>query len=875
MLDHHVSLSRVLRMRAVSGAFALALVLSAGALPGHASSLRISAGSNSRLATEVEADYTTSHVFLDEIAGGSVPITVFFDPQVMGVQTAEVFTNLNRRELATLRAGNNIEEGINPPPGNSIAAGDDSHYYKSYAMNQVAGGYQLTLSATKCGAYRLTARYRLNNDPPGTYRWYGSESNVQGTPKRDHAIVVSPSKAHDIQLYEANPLTIIATGTAPDQRGTFADLSSGLPAGAGPRFSLKYLKALGSNMLWLQPIHPRGIDGRQTDPVTQQPFELGSPYAVKNFFAVMPLMAKGFTPGGTPQTDDTLNGRALAMSQFQQFVRDADAQGVDVMLDAPFNHTAHDVELSASGQSYWGTPGTNEATEIRAVEARFFSRTNTYDMRGNSDTTIALAPDRFDFGKWSDVFDIYFGRYAALVPNQSQQQNYLNEGDWFDYSIGDENSTGQGHFDTITANVWRYFGDYLQFWLTQTGYPSNPAATALNSSAGVDGLRADFAQGLPPQCWEYIINRTRARKWNFVFMAESLDGGPVTYRSARHFDVLNESLIYDLYQATSASDFRRIYDQRRSSYGDAITLLNTSSQDEDNYKNPFEALLRFAVNSTVDGVTMIFPGQELALSGTVLPPNRSNPAAGPPFGYERYESPFFGKPIPGFMTFNSMMPLWRELETSGSDASHLLVLYSAINDARSKSRALRSSNRFFLNLQNNVPQQQIFSVAKFERRNAEPNVSDVIFAFVNLTVASDEETLPSNWFNVNVDADNNGVNDFGIRPDHLYNVKNIAAYTGVDPGRRDSWLWGTGRLGAELLKNGVYVHLNRVPVTQDGWAGTPYEAQYLKLFDVTPNARTQGARRLRGRTRISNLRGSRDCGKGTMPCQGLRLSASR
>ena len=132
------------------------------------------------------------------------------------------------------------------------------------------------------------------------------------------------------------------------------------------------------------------------------------------------------------------------------------------------------------------------------------------------------------------------------------------------------------------------------------------------------------------------------------------------------------------------------------------------------------------------------------------------------------------------MSFNSMMPLWRELETSGSDASHLLVLYSAINDARSKSRALRSSNRFFLNLQNNVPQQQIFSVAKFERRNAEPNVSDVIFAFVNLTVASDEETLPSNWFNVNVDADNNGVNDFSVsRPDHLYNVKNIAAYTAL------------------------------------------------------------------------------------------------
>ena len=36
---------------------------------------------------------------------------------------------------------------------------------------------------------------------------------------------------------------------------------------------------------------------------------------------------------------------------------------------------------------------------------------------------------------------------------------------------------------------------------------------------GIDGLRCDFGQGLPPQLWEYIINRTRSFKWNFMFMA--------------------------------------------------------------------------------------------------------------------------------------------------------------------------------------------------------------------------------------------------------------------------------------------------------------------------------------------------------------------
>ena len=73
----------------------------------------------------------------------------------------------------------------------------------------------------------------------------------------------------------------------------------------GPRFSFAYLKQLGVNALWLQPIHPRGIDGRQIDPATNQPFELGSPYAVKNYFAVMPLMASGFAPGSSPAANDT------------------------------------------------------------------------------------------------------------------------------------------------------------------------------------------------------------------------------------------------------------------------------------------------------------------------------------------------------------------------------------------------------------------------------------------------------------------------------------------------------------------------------------------------------------------------------------------
>jgi len=799
------------------------------------SSLRVSAGATSRAPSEIEADYTTSHLFIDELAHDSVPVTVFFDPQTMGVATAEVFTNLNRRDRAAVDAnGDGVEDGILPPDGNKIIAGDDKNYYKAYTMQPADGGYVLTLNATKCGAYRLTARYRLNSDPGSVYHWYSGEINSQGIPKRDHAIVVSPTKARAMQLYEVDVLSIDATGTTPAQRSTFAEIVSGPPSGSGPRFSLQYLKTLGLNAMWLLPIHPAGIDGRQTDPNTHQPYNVGSPYAVKNFFAAMPLMARGFTPGGTAATNDTPDGRTQAMSEFRELVQAADAQGIDIMLDAPFNHSGHDLELAAAGNQYWG--GTTPTTEIRAVEARFFSRVNEYDMRASSASNIALAPDRFDFGKWSDTFDIYYGRYAALVPNANDSGNYTNEGDWFDYSTGLEENTGQGsgHFDQITQHVWHYFGDYLQFWLTQTGYPLNSVGDSLASDVGIDALRADFGQGLPPQCWEYLINRTRSRKWNFVFMAESLDGGAVTYRSARHFDVLNENLIYNLHHTQRTSDFRAAYDSRRSAFGAALVLLNTTSHDEDNYKNPFEALMRFAVNNTIDGVPLISAGQELGLRGTIVPPNDSNAAEGPPFGYEVYFAPFDpNKKIPLFMNFNSMMPLWRALQQTGSDSESLLASYRAIAGARKASAALRSPNRYFLNLQNNVPHEQIFSVAKYERQNGDPMTNDVVFAFVNLQVGQNVQTPAGNWFNVNVDTDQDGVNDFGIKPNRLYNVKNIAAYAASDPKRPDGWLWPMPRSGSDLLKNGIFVSLNQVPTTAGGWATNPWEAQYLKLYDVT------------------------------------------
>jgi glycosidase len=765
-----------------------------------------------------------------DAAAPSPAINFAFDPGATDVESAEIFTNLNRRTFAIHPGAGGVEEGIQPPPGNAIKAGDDGHYFRAYPMELSGKIFKLALNASLCGAYRATARYRKKGDPTGTYRWYGDEKNANGFNKRDHAIVVSPDKVHGFQLYELNPLTIAARGPTAKERSTFADLAEkSLPADA-PDFSLDYIRKLGLNAIWLQPIHPRGEEGRQIDPDTKKPFELGSPYSVRNFFAVMPIMSRSFNPTGNPADDDTAAGRSGALEEFRKFVNAADAVDVAVFLDAPFNHTAPDVELGEAGQRYWGNASSNPLTQIRAAQPRVFSRLDTYDMRAPTLHQIAPATDRYDFSKFRDVSDVYFGRYSALVPDVAHEDQYKNEADRFDYSIGPEDGRGEGkgHFDRITQAVWGYFGDYVQYWLDQTGYPANPSGKPIDSHAGIDGLRADFAQGLPPQAWEYIINRTRARKWDFVFMAETLDGGPVSYRSSRHFDLLNENLIYALHHALKARDFQQVFEQRLSAYGGMPILLNTTSQDEDNYKDPFQAFIRYAVNNTMQGVPMIFPGQELDLTGTIVPPHDSNSRAGRPRGYDRFEGGFSGKPIPHFKKYNSMMPLWNDYNSDRGQTKVLHALYAAVGNARHESAALKSAHYAFLKPGKGSAPDAIFAVAKFQIRNGDSRQQDIVFSFVNLTLTSNVRTAGNHPFDLNIDADRDGRNDFGIQANRLYNLKNIAS---LGP---DKWFLPKPLSGKDLLARGLEIHLNRLPVTPAQWSTAPFEPLFLKLYDVGP-----------------------------------------
>ena len=763
----------------------------------------------------LSADYTTSKLYVDELASDAVPITISFSPGVSASEV-ELWTNLNNRDRAGQDAdGDGIHDGILPPAAPTNKPGGytsgvypTNGYFYAIPLTGSGGTYSITTNAVKTGAYRLTGRYKIAGQ--NTWTWFSG---------RDHCITVAPKLARNMTVYEINVFNVNATGPDFFRRSTLESLSDT----NNGRVNLASLRNMGINTLWFQPIHPNGVEGREV--FNGSAYDPGSPYAVKNFFEVNELMTTAYNGGSS-----TTANRAASMLAFSNFVADADAKGMNVMLDAPFNHTAWDCEVSTPGLPIFAeavnTSGWNATDKIKDKEARFYSSNGgagtAYSVPANSAADIATAPDRNDFGKWADVKDVFFGRYTTLVTgfptDVSSRATVALENDQMTW---DDLKGAAGSNGAVTRAVWKYFARYVPYWLEKTGLPAG-SSKADQAFKGIDGLRADFGQGMPPQFWEYVINVARTHKWSFVFMTESLDGGAVTYRSNRHFDILNENIVFPWQAATTTTAHRDIFETRRTSYGQGLVLLNNTSHDEAGYSDPWEAFIRYTVGSTLDGAPMVMYGQEIGTSANL--------------SFDKYEVNF-GKNIPHFKAWNSMQPQWSAWNSNTFGVKNLIPAYSGAGKAREFSPALRSTSRWFLNPNGTTTADpNIFAVAKYEEANASPATKDVVLAFVNLKRSNSS----ANTFGIP-----SGLGSLlGIKSGRTYNVRNIAAYLGPNneyPDRRDKFLWGSnGITGANILANGVYVSLPAVPGTDAAWGSAPFEPQYLKVYDVTTPSAVAG-----------------------------------
>ncbi|MEO1661915.1 MAG: alpha-amylase family glycosyl hydrolase [Pseudomonadota bacterium] len=129
------------------------------------------------------------------------------------------------------------------------------------------------------------------------------------TPK-PYVQVQHPDWARDAVIYQINTRQFTP-------EGTFRAAEAQLPR----------LKTLGVDILWLMPIHPIGEVNRKGT--------LGSPYAVKDYFAVNPEF-------GTEE-------------EFRAFVEAAHGHGFKVILDWVANHTAWDNALVSEHPEWYET----------------------------------------------------------------------------------------------------------------------------------------------------------------------------------------------------------------------------------------------------------------------------------------------------------------------------------------------------------------------------------------------------------------------------------------------------------------------------------------------------------------------------------------
>ena len=685
-------------------------------------------------------NYTTFKYFIDENKKETIPIEIATYINAEGNPSkyqVEVYTNLNRRDYATYYQ-------------DMSKIYEDNSYYKVYPMTyagEVDNKYKFIakINVSKCGTYRLTTRYKINSDSSNKsetlkdWHWQ-NDTKYDNVNQRDVAIVVSPKKALNLTVYEVNPWIVEAVGSNPngDDRSTFEDFTNHDKDSFDP-FNLDFVKSkLGFNTMWITPIFPiTEVRLENENGNLIKNYSPGSPYSTKNYWSVNKMLSD-------KKTEEE------ALKEFKYMVNQAERKGLNIMLDVAFNHSGKDT-VFGQGAADLGFVDKSKIND-EVLKSRYDWATSRKDFTkpasGFSDIALYAPADRLGEHKWLDAgLDWYYGNYSSLGPkNNNDYNNAENEKDLYYTDLNPNNPDRKG-----VQEVWEYFAYIIPYWLKLTNNQ-------------IDGIRADFAQGLPPQAWEYIINKTRQQKWDFIFLAEVLDPSKILYRVNRNFDVIT-TVDHWLYRKSDLkmSQIMNSLENESKIYGSqAVLMHNGTSHDEEGNGNKYLMVSRYAMAASVYGVPMLYMSQPLGVSNKL--------------DFER--------------KWENIKPYWDNPEENVFD------LYKKINLAKERNLALKSTQRYFLNRKNGGFNDEIFSVARWNKDN-------IILVFINLR----DKLINPDAFNI--------PQEIGLKPGAEYQIYNIISDTPDKP------LWESPRTASDIYKNGINVIFHY-----------PNEIQYLSLKEV-------------------------------------------
>ena len=200
-----------------------------------------------------------------------------------------------------------------------------------------------------------------------TLREYEEETELLRSEFYDMQPVESPSWVRDAVVYEVYLRSF-------SKEGSFRALQQRLPE----------LKQLGVTVLWLMPIHPVGEERRKGS--------LGSPYAVKDYYAVNPEF-------GT-------------MEDFRALVDAVHEEGMHIIIDLVANHTAWDNPLIEEHPEWYTR---NEEDEIIAPNADWH---DVADLDYSNDSLRAWMKEMMLYWVRDVGIDGYRCDVAELVPHE-------------------------------------------------------------------------------------------------------------------------------------------------------------------------------------------------------------------------------------------------------------------------------------------------------------------------------------------------------------------------------------------------------------------------------------------------------------------------
>jgi glycosidase len=288
--------------------------------------------------------------------------------------------------------------------------------------------------------------------------------------------------------------------------GKFNDLDSN---------AIEELKKLGSTHIWLTGILQQATStdypeiGEPADDPDLLKGLAGSPYAIRDYFDVSP---------------DYAEVPARRLEEFKAAVARIHDAGLKVLIDFVPNHVARSYSSTVMPDLTFGA--TDDRSKFFSPENNFFwlapsadgppLRLPTVDANGNATSPTSKVARAVSDGRFKPEMEhgrVTGDNVVSWSPSQGNWYETVKLNYGFDFTDRSKQTREYPHGnqpDKKIPDTWTKMDEIIAYW----------------QSMGVDGFRVDMAHMVPPEFWQWMIDRARNRNPDAFFVAEAYDTDP-------------------------------------------------------------------------------------------------------------------------------------------------------------------------------------------------------------------------------------------------------------------------------------------------------------------------------------------------------------